>query len=142
MGSWGFGAFDNDTAADFADDFDEASEDMRLSMLRTALTDVNRSVGRVDGARAESALAAAALVACTLVGGEEFQRENHGNIISSIPGDLISVAGEVADLIINSENDVKEYWSRTSDIDKWFAMVSRLRTVLTGQSSSARDTLW
>lgn len=70
MSSWGCGPFDNDTAADFAADLDQAPEPARLGMLHTALTAVDTGGDYVDGARAEVALAAVALVARDLNGGQ------------------------------------------------------------------------
>lgn len=38
MGTWDVGPFDNDTAADFAGDLDDAAESERENMIRHALT--------------------------------------------------------------------------------------------------------
>ena len=45
MGAWGSGPFDNDDAADFSEDFDDASAADRPELIRAALQDV---VGVVD----------------------------------------------------------------------------------------------
>ncbi|MGH7867288.1 MAG: DUF4259 domain-containing protein, partial [Candidatus Dormibacteraceae bacterium] len=143
MSSWGCGPFDNDTAADFAADLDEAPESARLGMLHTALTAVDTCGDYVDGARAEVALAAVALVARDLTGGAEFQSQHYGpaNRLPPIPKDMISLAVEVVDRLLNGENDVKRYWSESSEVDNWFAAMRRLRTVLAGDVPSSMDPL-
>ncbi|WP_257139411.1 DUF4259 domain-containing protein [Streptomyces sp. or20] len=45
MGTWDIGPFDNDTAADFADELDEAAREEREAMIRGVL---KRAVGPAD----------------------------------------------------------------------------------------------
>ncbi len=144
VGTWSFGPFDNDTAADFAADLDETPESGRLDKLHDALLAVSGCVGHVDGPRAEVAVAAAALAARDLAGGEEFQPQHYGpvNQIPSVPKDLITVAAGVVDCIIDGDNDVKDYWNGTGDSEKWLAALKRLRKVLAGDPSGAMDPLW
>jgi hypothetical protein len=42
MGFWGVGPFDNDDAADFAGDLDEATADARIEMVGSTLERVAR----------------------------------------------------------------------------------------------------
>lgn len=144
MSSGDCGPFDNDTAADFAGDLDEAPESARLGMLHAALAAVGRCGGDIDGSRAEVALAAAAVVARDLPGGAEFQSRYFGprNRIPPILADLISLATGVADRLVNGENDVKDYWNESGKAARWLAMMRRLRTVLAGDPSSTMDPLW
>ncbi len=144
MSSWDCGPFDNDTAADFADDLDSAPESARLGMLHAALAAVGSCGGHVEGSRAEVAVAAAAVVARDLPGGGEFQSRHYGpqNRIPPIPANLISLAADVADCLANGENDVKDYWNESSEAAKWLAMMRRLRTVLAGDPSSTMGPLW
>jgi hypothetical protein len=87
------------------------------------------------------ALAAAALVARNLPGGEDFQSRNYGpaNRIPPIPENLIPLAVEVVDCLLNGENDVKEDLSVSGEVDKWFAATRRLRAVLAGDLPDAMD---
>jgi hypothetical protein len=78
MSRWGWGLFDNDTAADFADDLDDAPESERVGMIHDALAAVGSCDSYLDGFRAQVALGAAALVARNLTGGEEFQSQIYG----------------------------------------------------------------
>lgn len=138
MSRWGSEPFDNDTAADFADDLDDAPESERIGMIHDALAAVGSRDSYVDADRAEVALAAAAaaLIARNLPGGEEFQSRNYGpdNRIPPIPENLIPLAVEVVDCLLNGENDVKVDWSVSGKADEWFAATRRLRAVLAGNS--------
>ena len=141
MSRWGSGPFDNDTAADFAGDLDDAPESERIGMIHDALAAVGSRDSYVDADRAEVALAAAALVARNLPGGEEFQSRNYGpdNRIPPIPENLIPLAVEVVDSLLNGENDVKVDLRVSGKADEWFAATRRLRAVLAGDSLTAMD---
>ena len=54
IGTWDYGPFDNDTAADFAADLDVISESARIDKLYDALAAAQGCVGRIDGARVRS----------------------------------------------------------------------------------------
>jgi hypothetical protein len=144
MGTWSYGPVDNDTAADFAADLDEAPESERIDKLYGTLAAAQGCVGRIDGARIEVAIAAAALAARDLAGGGEFQSEHYGpvNNLPPMPKGLITVAADVVERIIDGENDVKEYWNGTRDSVKWLAGMKRLRMVLIGDFLGAMDPLW
>lgn len=141
MSRWGCGPFDNDTAADFVGDLDDAPESERIGMIYEALAAVGSRDSYVDADRAEVALAAAALVARNLPGGEEFQSRYYGpaNRIPPIPESLIPLAAEVVDCLRNGENDVKVDLSVSGKADKWFTATRRLRAVLAGDLPDAMD---
>ena len=67
MGTWGIGPFDNDTAADFAGDLDDAPPGEREALVREVLTRTVRATGYLD--EAQQAVAAAALIAAQCPGG-------------------------------------------------------------------------
>lgn len=70
MGTWGIGPFANDTAADFADDLDEAVIDERTSIIRTALERAAHSTEQLETPDAERAVAAVALIVAQHPDGE------------------------------------------------------------------------
>ena len=115
-------------------------------MLQAALSSVPRSGGaHIDGGRAEVAIAAAAIAASNLVGGEEFQSEVWGpeGDMPPVPQDVIRLAAEVIDLLLNGDNDVKDDWSGDPGGAEWFAMMRRLHRVLAGgDSATPADQLW
>ena len=61
MGTWGIGPFDNDTAADFAGDLDDALPGEPEALVRGVLTRTVKATGYLD--EAQEAVAAAALIA-------------------------------------------------------------------------------
>jgi hypothetical protein len=50
MGTWGIGPFDNDTAADFAGDLDDALPGEREALVRGVLTRTGSATGYLDEA--------------------------------------------------------------------------------------------
>ncbi|MFD9410140.1 DUF4259 domain-containing protein [Streptomyces sp. NPDC059989] len=70
MGTWDIGPFDNDTAADFAGDLDDASREEREFMIRSLLKHAADLGGELDAPGAERAVAAAALGAAQHPDGE------------------------------------------------------------------------
>ena len=67
MGTWGTGPFDNDTAADFAGDLDDAPPGEREALVRGVLARTVSAAGYLD--EAQEAVAAAALIAAQCPGG-------------------------------------------------------------------------
>lgn len=55
MGTWDVGPFDNDTAADFCGDLDDAPAEDRLGLVRAALSDAADEDGELDAGVAETA---------------------------------------------------------------------------------------
>lgn len=67
MGTWDTGPFDNDSAADFAGDLDEAAPEAREALIRGVLLRARDTTGLLW--EAEAAVAAAALIAAQCPGG-------------------------------------------------------------------------
>jgi hypothetical protein len=70
MGTWDIGPFDNDTAADFGGDLDEAALEEREALIRGALKRAADPADFLDASDGERAVAAAALVVAQHPGGE------------------------------------------------------------------------
>ncbi|WP_404951347.1 DUF4259 domain-containing protein [Streptomyces sp. ARC12] len=62
MGTWDIGPFDNDTAADFGDDLDEAAREERESIIQAVLKRAADPADYLDASDGERAVGAAALV--------------------------------------------------------------------------------
>jgi hypothetical protein len=144
MGKWGHGPFDNDTAADFAGDLDDASQSERIEILRAALASVaDDGGGHIEGGRAEIAIAAAALTVRRFEGGEEFQSKVCGpsNELPEIPKDLVPLALQAVSRLLVKDNDLWEDWSGEEGGEEWLAMLQRLRLVLS-RESTPQERLW
>ncbi len=70
MGAWDIGHFDNDTAADFGGQVDDAEPEKKADVLRAVLTAAADTAPEDYLDEGEEAVAAAALVAAQCPGGE------------------------------------------------------------------------
>ncbi|MCB2410780.1 DUF4259 domain-containing protein [Hymenobacter lucidus] len=119
MGTWGYYNFDNDAAADFAEDFrDNHSE----AVLYEALATAAEEEGSLEADEASEALAAAEIVAAIL-----------GKPAREFPADLIPVivkldAAESEDLrelateaveAILKKSALQELWAGKDDYQNW-----------------------
>ncbi|XRQ08951.1 DUF4259 domain-containing protein [Actinomadura welshii] len=133
MGTWGHEPFDNDTAADFGGDLDDAPQSERIEMLRAALVSVADDVSsHIDGDKAEIAIAAAALTVRKVEGGGEFQSAVYGpsSELPEIPKDLVPLALGAISRLLLKDNDLWDDWSQREGGDEWLAMLQRLKLVL------------
>jgi hypothetical protein len=131
MGTWDIGPFDNDTAADFAGDLDEAAVEERESMIRSVLKRAADPADYLDAPDAERAVAAAALVvaqhpdgepACSIYGPSE--------PLPEFPTDLRTLAVDTLDQVVAELSELAELWGEAADGPKWRQDITRLRDVL------------
>lgn len=144
MGKWGYMPFENDTAADFSGDLDEAPESERLELLRAALSAVAGSDGHVDAGRAEVAIAAAAVVARDCPDGEQFQSEVCGptQSIPPLSSDFVTLAARAVDRLLDGDNDLSDDWSGEAEGERWSGSLRRLSRVLSGEQMDSPEKLW
>ncbi|MGW7070875.1 DUF4259 domain-containing protein [Streptomyces sp. NPDC054855] len=137
MGTWDVGPFDNDTAADFCGDLDDARAEDRAGLVRAALTGATSATdaadaghdGYLDADVAETAVAAAALVAAQCPGGEP--ADSVYGPEQPIP-DLLSLRGpalRALDRVLSEDSELLELWQE-SDGEPWRRSVEALRGVL------------
>lgn len=131
MGTWDVGPFDNDTAADFAGDLDDAAPAERLPMIRGALLRCADSGEYLDAPDAERAVAAAAPVvaqhpegppACSVYGPSE--------AVPRLPGELRLLAVEALDRVVAPASELAELWGDAPSGPRWRRGVARLRDAL------------
>ncbi|KJK47973.1 DUF4259 domain-containing protein [Streptomyces sp. NRRL F-4428] len=132
MGTWDVGPFDNDTAADFCDDLDEAAAGEREGIVRGILTRVIDTAGDLEAPQSEQAVAAAALVAAQCSGGEPADpvygpEEPLPNLTS-----LRDLAHQALDRVMTDPSELMDLWAE-SDGGPWRANIRRLRGVLLPQ---------
>ncbi|WP_329538652.1 DUF4259 domain-containing protein [Streptomyces sp. NBC_01358] len=131
MGTWDIGLFDNDTAADFAGDLDEAALEEREAMLRGVLKRAAVPadfLGIYDG---ERALAAAALVVGQHPDGDP-ACSNYGpsELLPELPADLRMTAVDALDQVVSNRSELAELWAEAANWSKWRQDITRLRKVL------------
>ncbi|GAA1994122.1 DUF4259 domain-containing protein [Catenulispora subtropica] len=108
MGTWDAGPYDNDSAADFANDLDDAPEHQRVAMVRAALTAAVENDGYLDLDEGAPAVAAAALVAYRLPGGEHFAPNGYGPEapVPDLPPDLVPLAISAVERVLGEDSEL------------------------------------
>ncbi|MER7109459.1 DUF4259 domain-containing protein [Streptomyces sp. NPDC000229] len=132
MGTWDVGPFDNDTAADFCDDLDEAAAGEREGIVRGILTRVIDTAGDLEAPESEQAVAAAALVAAQCSGGEPADPVyGPKEPLPDLTG-LRDLALQALDRVMTDPSELMDLWAE-SDGGPWRANIRRLRGVLLPQ---------
>ncbi|MFH8701874.1 DUF4259 domain-containing protein [Streptomyces chartreusis] len=143
MGTWDIGPFDNDTAADFGGDLDEAAMEEREAMIRSAL---KRAADRADflvTSDGERAVAAAALVAAQHPDGE-LTCSNYGpsEPLPKLSADLRTLAVDALDLVVSEQSELAELWGDAANGPKWRHDITRLRDVLDPPAPAQEEALF
>ncbi|MFC8914978.1 DUF4259 domain-containing protein [Streptomyces sp. NPDC047821] len=135
MGTWDVGPFDNDTAADWCGDLDDASPDARAGLVREALA---RAAGTcatayLDADASVEAVVAAALVAAQCPGGEP--ADPHYGPDEPLPdlAGLRSLALQALDRVMAEPSELLELWAEP-DGGPWQTSMNRLRRTLQPQA--------
>ncbi len=133
MGTWGVGPFDNDFAADWADDFGELGVDERPEALRQALRAVTDREGYLDSDYAVEGIAAAAVVAHARTGvlpsGDvpAFLAEEGAG---ELPGDLDRLAARALTRVLADGSEWRELWEESGRFDAARGVLDQLRSGL------------
>jgi len=132
MGTWDVGPFDNDDAADFADDLDDAPAHTRIEMIGAILERVTEPTD--DDSRlsdAPRAVAAAALIAAQYPGGAPVDT-GHGpsTPMPQFPAYLRDLAITALDCVITKPTWLAEAWDESPSGPEWRRTISDLRTIL------------
>ncbi|MFE9423922.1 DUF4259 domain-containing protein [Kitasatospora sp. NPDC006697] len=134
MGTWDFGPFDNDGAADFADTLDRSPIGARPGLVRAALLAAPASGAELDADLGQEAVAAAALVAARCRGGEPVnpvwgpQEE-----IPGLGGELVGLAVRALDAVTGPGSELAELWAESGEGERWQEVVARLRGILVAE---------
>ncbi len=130
MGSWGIGSFENDNAADWIDDF---AEDPGLDYVLDALTSVVENDDLIDTGDAESAIAAAEVVAALKKQPHPELREAVSKWVSEQPPvdeSLIALALRAIDRV-KTNSELQVLWEETEDSDAWQLELDQIADRLT-----------
>ncbi|SET35883.1 protein of unknown function [Hymenobacter actinosclerus] len=128
MGAWGYYNFDNDTAADFAEDF---KAEPSAGVLEQVLAAVQQAADDyLDAEVASEALAAAEIVAAIL-----------GRPARNFPNDLLGIiprldlshveplrkpAQQAVRAIIGPESELRELWEDSDEFENWEGLQRQL----------------
>ncbi|MFG2119649.1 DUF4259 domain-containing protein [Streptomyces sp. NPDC048710] len=129
MGTWDTGPFDNDTAADWCNGLDDAAVDERAGMVRDALVRAVDTDDHLEAPEAEEAVAAAALVAAQLPGGDV--PSPHYGPEEPLPdlAALRPLALQALDRVVTEPSELLDLWE-DSEGGPWRSGVERMRHIL------------
>ncbi|MFC8720430.1 DUF4259 domain-containing protein [Kitasatospora sp. NPDC057198] len=132
MGAWDIGHFDNDTAADFGGELDDAAPEQRAELLRATLAEAAEVTADdyLDSDVAVPALAAAALVASHCSGGEPVTTAYGPKQPLPPLAELRPLAAAAVRRVLAEESELAELWDETELSADWRAAVARLHAVL------------
>jgi hypothetical protein len=132
MGTWDTGPFDNDTAADFCGDLDEAAAYEREGMIRSALTRVIDTENYLEAPESDVAVAAAALVAAQCPQGPATDSVyGPKEPLPDLAG-LRDLALQALDRVMTEPSELLEIWDGTQG-RAWRAEIHRLQSGLLPQ---------
>jgi len=132
MGTWDVGPFNNDTAADWCDDLHDTARDQRLPLVRATLSAVADNDDTYLANRlADRAIAAAAVVASQLPGGEPLVTPYAPNFLLEggmldVPDDIPPLALRALDRVVGDDSEWRDLWE---DADSYADAVGALQTV-------------
>jgi hypothetical protein len=137
MGTWDVGPFDNDTAADWCGDLDDAAPERRAVLVRDALSRVAEHGDEyLDSDDAVQAIAAAAIVASQLPGGTRIDTAYAPDFLLEggtveVAGDVPAIAVRALDRIVGEDSEWRELWEDAEEsYPQALASVQFLRAAL------------
>ncbi|MFD5781734.1 DUF4259 domain-containing protein [Streptomyces sp. NPDC126933] len=132
MGTWDTGHFDNDTAADFSADLDEATEGRRTEIVREALLGAIGADGYLDSDEGVVAVAAAALVAAQCPGGPPVETVyGPDEPLPRFPVELRALAVRALDRVVADKSELRDLWvDADGENGLWHQGVAELRQAL------------
>ncbi|MFD9565094.1 DUF4259 domain-containing protein [Streptomyces sp. NPDC059994] len=141
MGTWDVGPFDNDTAADFSGDLDEAPEGEREGIIRDALLRIIGTRDYLNQDIAVEAVAAAALVAAQCPGGESITTAYGPDLPPpQLSSELRELGVQALDRVVTDPSELMELWGDTDKDGSWRASLVQIRTALSTASSGGTAT--
>lgn len=136
MGTWDDGPFDNDTAADWCDDLQDADPSARPAIVRAVLTTAAINAGHLAYQHAVEAIAAAAIVASQMPGGESILSPYAPDFLLAgealdLDDDLPQLAVEALDQVLGGDgSEWRLDWGEAGVSE--FPQINKLRAVLSG----------
>jgi hypothetical protein len=135
MGTWDKGPFDNDDAADFSADLDDAAPEDRPQLIREALTAAADNSDYLDVTQGSQAIAAAAIVASQQPGGPELDAVYGPEFLADggtieLPDDLVELSLRAIARVLDPESEWRELWDEAESLDAAIAALEPIRAAL------------
>ena len=137
MGAWDVGPFENDGAADWSGELEDAAPDARPDLVIAALTAAADEEDYLEVDVAQAAIAAAAIVAAQLPGGAPIQSTYAPDFLLegeriALPASAAPLAVRALDRIMADESEWRSLWGDAFEGEAAFAVVADIRAVLDG----------
>ncbi|MEU4563000.1 DUF4259 domain-containing protein [Actinoplanes sp. NPDC023936] len=115
MGTWDFGPFDNDSAADWCGDLQDTEPSRRVELIRATLNEVLHEGEYLDIDDGAAAVAAATVVASQLPGGSPVTSAYAPDFLTEggsleIPADLPGLALRALDRVAGDDSEWRDLW--------------------------------
>lgn len=136
MGTWDVGPFDNDTAADWCGELDDADPAQRVGLIRRAMTAVlDTGDEYLDGDVAVEAIAAAAIVAAQLPGAAAITSPYAPDFVVAggrfaVPDDIVPLALRALDRIVGEDSEWRQLWEESDSYPSALVELQRIRADL------------
>jgi hypothetical protein len=135
MGTWDTGPFDNDDAADFSGDLDDAAPADRPELIRQALTAAADNTDYLEADVACQAIAAAAIVAAQQPGGPEVDSAYGPGFLTGgetieLPDDFVELSLRAIARVLDEESEWRDLWEEADDLDGAIAALEPIRSAL------------
>ncbi len=132
MGTWGTGPFDNDDAADWCGDLDDADASERPSLVIATLQNAATAADYLETPEASAAVAAAAVVAATLPGSERLTSPYAPTFLTEggplvLPPTTPAVAIAALDRVTGENSEWRELWEESAEAAEAVSVVASLR---------------
>jgi len=137
MGAWATGPFENDDAAGWAGELNDAEPAELHRLIRAALAEAADEADYLRVAVAEVAVAAAAVVAAAQPDGPEFGSGFAPMFLQdgdglTLPEDLVPLALRALDRVVADESEWSELWHDCGDLDAVLSALTPVREALGG----------
>jgi hypothetical protein len=135
MGTWGTGVFDNDDAADFSGDLDDAEPSDRSRLIHEALTVAADNSDYLESPEANTAIAAAAIVASLQPDGPGVDSTYGPDFLAAgetieLPEDMVELSLRAIARVLDEESEWRELWEESDGLDEAIAALEPIRAAL------------
>ncbi|GAA1609703.1 DUF4259 domain-containing protein [Actinoplanes couchii] len=137
MGTWDFGPFDNDNAADWSGELQDAGPDQRVALIRQTLGEVLHESAYLDSDPANRAVAAAAVVASLQPSGSTLTTPYAPDFLTGggtleIPDDMPALALRALDRVVGDDSEWRDLWE--DGLPKALAALRPIRDALQAEA--------
>jgi len=141
MVAWDVGPFDNDPAADWCGDLNDADPNERLAMISEALASTAQESEYLHGALPFEAVAAAAVVASQIPGGPPIDSPYGPDFLAEgghidLPPDAQELARKALDRVLGDESEWRDLWDDAGQLSEAVAALAPIRAALRRRSAA------